>query len=217
MTRLGLVARRAQDGKIVPFHMLCSGHDALRAMFSACQDKAPYQPGTNKALYAIDWFAANPNLPVPWNVIGIEVGYAFEIRSLTVDIHDLHVHATRHPWIPSTHRPPLAVGCGRVWGGSCTCPNGQVYQVSDEGNMCGSMAVRAALRFDALSYTLSTLKCRGLTTSISCARSAWAASKAIAIGVKAFGPSARSSALHWTTRWTGRSGRTARSWVTPGR
>jgi len=31
----------------------------------------------------------------------------------------------------------LAVG---LWGGSCTCPDGQVYQVGDEGNMCGSLA-----------------------------------------------------------------------------
>ena len=27
-----------------------------------------------------------------------------------------------------------------VWGGWCTCPNGQVYQVGDEGNMCNSVA-----------------------------------------------------------------------------
>jgi len=27
-----------------------------------------------------------------------------------------------------------------VWGGSCTCPDGRVYQVADEGNMCGSVA-----------------------------------------------------------------------------
>ena len=27
-----------------------------------------------------------------------------------------------------------------VWGGWCTCPDGRVYQVGDEGNMCGSVA-----------------------------------------------------------------------------
>ena len=27
-----------------------------------------------------------------------------------------------------------------VWGGTCTCPNGQTYQVGDRGNMCGSLA-----------------------------------------------------------------------------
>ena len=26
------------------------------------------------------------------------------------------------------------------WGGSCTCPDGQVYQVGDLGNWCGSLA-----------------------------------------------------------------------------
>ena len=28
------------------------------------------------------------------------------------------------------------------WGGSCTCPDGQVYQVGDEHNHCGSLRVR---------------------------------------------------------------------------
>ena len=27
-----------------------------------------------------------------------------------------------------------------VWGGWCTCPDGRVYQVGDEGNMCESVA-----------------------------------------------------------------------------
>jgi len=27
-----------------------------------------------------------------------------------------------------------------VWGGDCTCPNGQVFTAGDEGNMCGSIA-----------------------------------------------------------------------------
>ena len=27
-----------------------------------------------------------------------------------------------------------------VWGGTCYCPDGRVYQVGDEGNMCGSVA-----------------------------------------------------------------------------
>merc|ERR1719379_2522856 len=26
------------------------------------------------------------------------------------------------------------------WGGSCTCPNGEVYQVADNGDSCGSLA-----------------------------------------------------------------------------
>ena len=27
-----------------------------------------------------------------------------------------------------------------LWGGSCTCPNGQVYEVGDRGDLCGSLA-----------------------------------------------------------------------------
>ena len=27
-----------------------------------------------------------------------------------------------------------------VWGGTCTCPDGQQYQVGDNGNFCGSLA-----------------------------------------------------------------------------
>ena len=26
------------------------------------------------------------------------------------------------------------------WGGTCTCPNGQTYQVGDNGDSCGSLA-----------------------------------------------------------------------------
>ena len=26
------------------------------------------------------------------------------------------------------------------WGGTCTCPNGQVYQVADNGDACGSLS-----------------------------------------------------------------------------
>ena len=31
-------------------------------------------------------------------------------------------------------------GLGGIWGGSCTCPDGQVYQVGDGGDFCGSLA-----------------------------------------------------------------------------
>ena len=31
-------------------------------------------------------------------------------------------------------------GAHGVWGGSCTCPNGQVYQVADQGSACASLA-----------------------------------------------------------------------------
>merc|ERR1711920_1106329 len=32
-----------------------------------------------------------------------------------------------------------APGVG-AWGGSCTCPDGQIYQVGDNGDACGSIA-----------------------------------------------------------------------------
>jgi hypothetical protein len=32
-----------------------------------------------------------------------------------------------------------------LWGGSCTCPDGQVYQVSDNGDGCGSLACEGGI------------------------------------------------------------------------
>ena len=33
-----------------------------------------------------------------------------------------------------------------VWGGSCTCPDGRIYQVGDEGNMCWSVACEGGVQ-----------------------------------------------------------------------
>jgi len=43
----------------------------------------------------------------------------------------------RKPWNVIDWTMGTNVG---VWGGVCTCPDGRVYQVGDEGNMCGSVA-----------------------------------------------------------------------------
>lgn len=196
--------RAKQDGKIVPFHMLCSGHDALRAMFSACQDKVPYKPGTNKALYAIDWFAANPNLPVPWNVIGIEVGYV-ETHTHTYLCMACDAQHTHRPTSPSSHTHPHAKS---VRAGAPRPPSCVSTPRPPSVAVCGVEAAHAR--------TARFIRSRTKATCVAVWR-AWAASKAIAIGVKVPGLSARSSALHWTTQSTDRSGRTGRSWVTLGR
>ena len=47
-----------------------------------------------------------------------------------------------HPWEPKPWNVidwTMGTNVG-VWGGWCTCPDGRVYQVGDEGNMCGSVA-----------------------------------------------------------------------------
>ena len=35
-----------------------------------------------------------------------------------------------------------------VWGGTCTCPDGRVYLVGDEGNMCASVGCDGGIQGD---------------------------------------------------------------------
>ena len=93
-----------KNGVIVPYHMLCMGHDMLRKVFE-CTNPKPHRPGTNKLLFADEWSLNHQGEPKPWNVVDFAMG--------------------------------TPVG---VWGGACTCPDGRVYQVGDEGNMCWSLA-----------------------------------------------------------------------------
>jgi hypothetical protein len=103
-----------KDGNIVPFHMLCGGHDMLRRLFE-CTDPAPHKPGTNKQLYALEWGKDHPGKDIPWNVVDWHMG------------------------------TPIG-----VWGGYCTCPDGRVYKVGDEGNTCESVACHGGFQGSCL-------------------------------------------------------------------
>lgn len=62
-----------KDGHIVPFHRLCSGHDALRRMFE-CMDAPPRREGMNQQLYALEWSKDHPGEQMPWNVVDWSMG-----------------------------------------------------------------------------------------------------------------------------------------------
>ena len=47
------------------------------------------------------------------------------------------VHSTKTPWGGKSEAEKEKVG---KWGGSCTCPDGAVYQVGDNSNRCQSLA-----------------------------------------------------------------------------
>merc|ERR1719199_2431233 len=54
------------------------------------------------------------------------------------------------------------------WGGECTCPDGQVYQVGDENNACGSIACVGGVpgkcnRFRNNKWSNSKVICAGST------------------------------------------------------
>lgn len=73
-----------------------------------------------------------------------------------VEVTPFHLLCASHTILKQTFecpykRPPAGSNIARypgekesghlgVWGGMCTCPDGRVYPVADEGNLCGSIA-----------------------------------------------------------------------------
>jgi hypothetical protein len=51
-----------------------------------------------------------------------------------------------------------------AWGGACTCPDGQVFTVGDEGNLCGSVACEGAVDHECYHRELTTERAHRKTT-----------------------------------------------------
>ena len=134
---------KAQPPNIVPYHLLCMGHDMLRKVFE-CTNPKPHRTGDNMQLFAVEWNRSRGSLDPPRAAMHQRPPAPMPLRA--------HVHALtslpfcgrrsahpgeRKPWNVIDFSMGVRIG---VWGGKCTCPDGRVYQVGDEGNICGSVS-----------------------------------------------------------------------------
>ena len=121
----------ARDGAVVypkiskvptPYHKLCGSHAMVRDTFKCTE-----------STYRTELNAKGKAVKVANNV-GVTPGAV----TPHVEGQNWAMYADETNWEMGT---PIG-----VWGGKCTCPDGQVFTAGDEGNNCGSIACRGGIQ-----------------------------------------------------------------------
>ena len=144
------------------YHWMCSSHDALREIFQCDQaiDPGPRTTDKNWVNYAFGWKmgtrsacgedAANARTAVctrrATRATCAIVSRAMAASSSTASRSRIPQRSARSLRAPGLACPQSQnqvfenwVGAG-TFGGTCTCPDGEVYLVGDEKNACGSLS-----------------------------------------------------------------------------
>ena len=148
-----------------PFHLLCESHESIRSTFR-CNHPRPAREGENRVDYSLDWVMGTPigvwggSCTCPdgrvhtagdrGNICGslacfggtdgecIEHEGEWSFREVHCAPAPTHSRQSRNRVLENRQD----VG---VWGGTCTCPDGEVYLVGDRNNQCGSLACYGGL------------------------------------------------------------------------